>query len=104
LIRLVKRSEFLVVTTPSKVAMVAVSKLLSILNELKLPIIGVVENMKMKDSKYIKESISKINIKYLGHISFDHNLEDAIGNSTKLLKIDFMKQLDEIILKNILRL
>lgn len=102
LIRLVKRSEFLVVTTPSKVAMGAVGKLLSILKELKLPIIGVLENMKMKDSNYIKNSVSKMDIKYLGYISFDQNLEDSIGKSTKLLKIDFMRQLDEIILKNVL--
>jgi len=52
-IHLVKKAEFLVVTTPSKVAMGAVSKLLSILKELKLPVIGVIENMKMTESRYI---------------------------------------------------
>ena len=54
-IRLVKKSEFLVVTTPSKVAMGAVSKLLLILKELNLPAIGVVENMKMTEGNYIKD-------------------------------------------------
>ena len=49
-IKLVKKSEFLIVTTPSKVAMAAVGKLLKILKELKLPIIGIVENMQMKKS------------------------------------------------------
>ena len=48
-IHLIKKAEFLVVTTPSKVAMGAVSKLLLILKELKLPVIGVVENMKMTE-------------------------------------------------------
>lgn len=100
-IRLVKKSEFLLVTTPSKVAMGAVNKLLSILKELKLPIIGVVENMKMKDSNYIKDSISEMNIKYLGFISFDKNIEESIGNLNKLQKTGFIKDLEKIIEYNI---
>jgi ATP-binding protein involved in chromosome partitioning len=100
-IRLVKKSEFLLVTTPSKVAMGAVNKLLSILKELKLPIIGIVENMKMKDSNYIKDSISEMNIKYLGFISFDKNIEESIGNLDKLQKTGFIKDLEKIIEHNI---
>lgn len=100
-IRLVKKSEFLLVTTPSKVAMGAVNKLLSILKELKLPIIGVVENMKMKDSNYIKDSISEMNIKYLGFISFDKNIEESIGNLDKLQRTGFIKDLEKIIEYNI---
>jgi len=102
LIRLVKRSEFLVVTTPSKVAMGAVSKLLFILKELKIQIIGVVENMKMADSDCIKDSVSEMKIKYLGHIFFDKDLEESIGNPNKLQKTDFMRDLDKFISKNIL--
>jgi ATP-binding protein involved in chromosome partitioning len=97
LIRLVPRSEFLVVTTPSKVAMGAVGKLLSILKELKLPIIGVVENMKMTDSNYIKDSVSKMKIRYLGYILFDKKLEESIGNPSKLQRIDFMKDLENVL-------
>jgi ATP-binding protein involved in chromosome partitioning len=100
-IKLVKKSEFLLVTTPSKVAMGAVNKLLSILKELKLPIIGVVENMKMIDSNYIKDSISEMNIKYLGFISFDKNIEESIGNLNKLQRTVFIKDLEKIIERNI---
>ena len=99
-IRLITKSEFLIVTTPSKVAMGAVNKLLSILKELKLPIIGVVENMKMKDSSYIKDSVSRLNIKYLGFISFDKNIEESIGNLNKLKRTDFIKDLEKIIKSN----
>jgi ATP-binding protein involved in chromosome partitioning len=101
LIRLVKRSEFLIVTTPSIVAMGAVNKLLRILKELKLPIIGIIENMKMKSSNYVNESVSEMNLNYLGAIAFDHNLEDAIGNTDNIYKSDFMKDIDKIIKKNI---
>ncbi len=99
IIRLTKKNEFLVVTTPSKVSMGAVSKLLYILIELKLPIIGVIENMKMTDSNFIKESISKLKIKYLGNICFDKNLEESIGYPNKLQKTDFMKDLNNLLNK-----
>ena len=93
-IRYVKKSEFLVVTTPSKVSMGAVGKLLKILKELDIPIIGVLENMKMTESLFIKDTISKMSIQYIGSASFDHDLEEAIGNGTLLLKTKFMKELN----------
>ena len=98
-IKLVKKAEFLVVTTPSKVAMGAVSKLLSILKELKLPVIGVVENMKMTESKYIKDTVNEYNLPYLNSIMFDKNLEDSIGKTNALHNTDFMKDLSNIVSK-----
>ena len=99
-IRLVKRSEFLIVSTPSIVAIGAVNKLLRILKELKLPIIGIIENMKMKKSNLVKDRILEMDLKYLGDITFDHNLEEAIGNTEKLNASDFMKDFNKIIKKN----
>ena len=96
-IRLVKKSEFLVVTSPSKVSMGAVGKLLQLLKELKLPVIGVVENMKMIDSNYVKDSVSKMGLTYLNSIYFDQNLEGSIGDANKLLETDFMKDFGKII-------
>jgi len=99
IIRLVKKNEFLIVTTPSKVSMGAVCKLLFILKELKLPIIGIIENMKMEDSSYIEDTVSKMKIRYLGHICFDKNLEKSIGNPDMLQKTDFMIDLKNILSK-----
>ena len=98
-IRLIKRSEFLVISTPSKVAIGAVGKLLTILKELKLPVIGVVENMKMTGSTYVEDSVYEIGFSYLNYISFDNNLEDAIGKPNSLLKTGFMKDLNKIVEK-----
>jgi len=98
-IRLVKKAEFLVVTTPSKVAMGAVGKLLSILKELKLPVIGVVENMKMGESNYIKDLINGYNLPYLNSIMFDNDLEESIGLPDQLKNTSFMKDLDKIVNK-----
>ena len=96
-IRLVKNSEFLVVSTPSKVSMGAVSKLLKILKELNLPIVGIIENMTMTKSPFIKSEICQMDLPYLGFISFDHHLEDAIGDPSQLVKTDFMNDLDSIV-------
>ena len=96
-IRLIKKSEFLVVTTPSKVSMGAVSKLINILKELKLPVIGLIENMKMNKSNYIREIVKKMNVCYLNSIYFDKDLENSIGNIQKLINSKFMVDLSKII-------
>ena len=101
-IRLVKNSEFLVVTTPSKVAMGAVSKLLKILKELKIPTVGIVENMTMTGASFVQGEICQMKIPYLGAISFDKKLENAIGKPDKLRDTVFMKDLDTIIQNHIL--
>jgi ATP-binding protein involved in chromosome partitioning len=93
----IKNSEFLVVTTPSKVAMGAVSKLLKILKELNKPVLGVLENMTMTKSSFIQQSVTKMKIPYLGSIPFDEQLEDAIGDRDLLLQTKFMKELDTIV-------
>ena len=96
-IRYMKRSEFLVVTTPSKVAMGAVSKLLKILVEIKKPVLGVIENMTMNDSVYIEEEVKKLHVRFLGKIHFDQNLEDAIGKADYLIRTDAMNHLGKIL-------
>ncbi len=93
IIRFVKKSKFLVITTPSKVSIGAVRKLLKILKELKIPIIGVLENMKIRDFSNIENTVKKMDIKFIGNIPFDENIEDAIGDTRKLLQSKFMNEL-----------
>jgi ATP-binding protein involved in chromosome partitioning len=97
LIKLVKKSEFLVITTPSKVSMAAVSKLLIILKELNLALIGVLENMSLNNSSYIKDTVQSLDINYLGSINFYKNLEDLIGNPKLLTESEFSQDLEKII-------
>ena len=97
IIRLIKNCEFIVVTTPSKVSMGAVNKLLLILKELKKPISGLIENMVMKESNLIKNQISKMNIKYIGSIDFDLNLEDFIGKPKDILNSKIAYDMNNII-------
>jgi len=100
-INLIKDCSYLVVTTPSKVAMGAVEKLLKMLDEQDLPILGVIENMKMKKEEFIKKSINSMGIRYLGSISFDENLEESIGKTDSLHDTNFMNDLDKIIEKTL---
>jgi ATP-binding protein involved in chromosome partitioning len=98
-IRYMKTSEFLVVTTPSKVAMGAVSKLLKILIELKKPVLGVIENMMMTNSSFISGEVKKLKVRYLGKIHFDETLEESIGNADRLAETQAMKNLTVILRK-----
>jgi len=99
LIRLIKRIKFLIVTTPSQLAFETVKKLISLLSELKVPVIGVVENMKMKGSGFIQRQVESRGVTYLGEIPFDVELEEAIGNVDKLLSVEFSKKLEEIVVR-----
>jgi ATP-binding protein involved in chromosome partitioning len=96
LIRLVKNTKFLIVTTPSQLAFETVKKLVSLLQDLKVPIIGVVENMKMNSAKGIQQQTEKLSIPFLGEIPYDPKVEEAIGDETKLLDTALAKKIREI--------
>jgi ATP-binding protein involved in chromosome partitioning len=85
LVRLVKRIEFLIVTTPSLLAFETVKKQVCLLQELKIPIIGVVENMKMNRAKNIAQETEKLGVKFLSGVPYDPKVEEAIGDEKKLL-------------------
>ena len=96
LVRLVKRIEFFIVTTSSKLAFETVKKLASLLGDLKVPIMGVVENMKMKPADSIRQQAKKLGMAFLGEIPFDDKVEEAIGNETLLLKTTMAQKVNEI--------
>jgi len=100
IIKYVKRAGFLVVSTPSKVSMGAVNKLLKLLKELKISIIGIIENMKINDSTYIEDEVTKMDLKYLGAVFFDKKLEKGIGKIDLLAKTSFYQDFNKILEKN----
>jgi ATP-binding protein involved in chromosome partitioning len=93
----IPQTEFLVVTTPSMVALGAVEKLLKILIEGKLSIIGVVENMVRDSNDFIAKKILPYQIEYLGPLCYDKKIEDAIGNTKKLSSTNFAKDISMLI-------
>jgi ATP-binding protein involved in chromosome partitioning len=96
LIRLVKNIQFLIVTTPSQLAFETVKKLVSLLNSQKIPVIGILENMKMDDSKEIQKSTQTLHLKYLGGIPYDPTIEAALSKVDKLQKTAFAGKIQEI--------
>jgi ATP-binding protein involved in chromosome partitioning len=99
---LVKRIEFLIVTTPSQLAFETVKKLVSLLKDLKVPIIGVIENMKIEQAKSIHQQTEKLGIAFLGEIPYDPTVEGAIGDETKLLDTALAKKIREIAMSDYL--
>jgi len=99
LVRLIKKVQFLIVTTQSLLAFETVRKLADLLKELDIPIIGVVENMKMNDVKTIETEIQKLHLKLLVRIPYDADIEQAMGDSAKLLKTTFARKTEEITTK-----
>ncbi len=99
MIRLIKGINFLVVTTPTKLAFETLRKLITLLLELEIPIIGVVENIVMRKSDQLRNKIEKLGCSYLGVIPFDVNLENALSDVEKLMKTRFAEALTEIVLE-----
>jgi ATP-binding protein involved in chromosome partitioning len=97
LLRLVKRVEFLIVTTPSLLAFETVKKQATLLRELKFPIIGVLENMKMNNSDSIQLETGRLGLDFLAEIPYDPKVEEAIGNKNKLLETMIAEKIREIL-------
>ncbi len=96
-IRLIKGTKFLVVTTPSSLAFETVRKLVSMLQALNVPIIGIVENMKTGRTSNIQQESQKLNIKFLGEIAYDPKVEETLGDVDGLLKTVFAKEVEKLL-------
>jgi len=96
LLKLIKRLRFLVVMTPSKLSLETVKKLISLLKSVNARIVGVVENMSMS-SRSLKEEIMEMNVRFLGSIPFDPEVESALGDPGKILETRFSQSLSRIV-------
>lgn len=96
-IHLLPQSEFLVVTTSSKVALSAVKKLLRILQEVDVSLIGVVENMSFKKDSTVEGFCENEHTSYVGRLQYDPLLEDAIGFPDKLLETPFNHEIKDVL-------
>ncbi len=96
IIRLVKRINFIVVTTPSRVALETVKKLLALLRELGVLVVGVIENMVMKPSDFVINQLDPLGLTHLGSISFDEELESTLGDITSLMETKFAEAVNSI--------
>jgi len=97
-IRFMEKVRFCIITTHSKVVIETVKKTLNMLKQLKIPIMGVVHNMK-KENVSLEDQIKTLDVPFLGKIDFDPGLEDAVGDPKKLLETRFAKNVGKLILQ-----
>ncbi len=100
-LRFVERVEFLLVTTPSRLVFETVRKLLALLSELEVPVIGVIENMKTDDSEVIMKEVDMRGIPYWGDLPLDLGLEETLGSVENLIDTAFGKRLQIAVRKNL---
>jgi len=91
----------LIVSTPSPLSIRSVERLLTLLVEQGINILGVVENMVVRVTGHIRDLCRRYGVKYLGQIPYDPGVDIAIGNIEDLRNTKFYKHLMESF--NILR-
>lgn len=84
LVRHVRRAEYLVVATPSRVALETVRRTLVLLGRLRADVAGIVENMRRADEVAVAALAEACALPLLGAVPFDEGLEAAIGDPAAL--------------------
>ena len=96
-IRLIKKAEFLVVTTPSRVALAMAAKELTVFRELRVKVVGVLENMRQNEAGLAAaDELAAFAVPFFKPLNFDRALEEALGDGEKLLRTAFAAQLAEV--------
>ncbi|MBT4501239.1 MAG: ATP-binding protein [Gemmatimonadetes bacterium] len=83
-LRLLRRAEFLVVSTASRVVLETVKRSLDLLGQVGVPIVGVLENMRRREGKGVEELALQNGLLFLGSLPFDEELEEALGDAEQL--------------------
>ncbi|RLF01996.1 MAG: ATP-binding protein [Thermoprotei archaeon] len=95
ILRFLKRGEFIAVGTPSPLAVSVVRKLLNLLVEQRMKVLGIVENM-VKGEGILEYLAKEMHIEYLGSIKFDDEVDEAIGEPGKLMCTKFADDVKKI--------
>jgi len=96
-VRLIGRLEALVVTTPSKLSLQVVARLVALLRSARVPILGVVENMRTAPSDAVERAAGEWGVRYLGWLPYDPQLEEALGSPQRLLGTRLAERLEKIL-------
>jgi len=83
-VRLVPRTEFLLLGAASRVVIGSVRRALRLLTELQAPIVGVVENLGRDGDDSVAELAGQFGVPFLGVVPYDPGLEDALGDPQRL--------------------
>ncbi|EDY36312.1 hypothetical protein ABOONEI_2299 [Aciduliprofundum boonei T469] len=95
ILRFLKRGEFIVVGSPSPLTMNVVQKILSLLIEQKMNILGLIENM-VRNTSTLKKIAEEMGVRYLGEVRFDPEIDKLIGKPKHILTTDFGEDMKKI--------
>ena len=87
----------IVVTTPSPLSIRSVEKLLTVLIEQGIDILGIIENMVLAEtSSNIYSLCRKFDVRYIGKISYDPSIDGVLGDIASIKNTLFYKDLKEV--------
>jgi ATP-binding protein involved in chromosome partitioning len=87
-IRVLPRAEFLLIGTASRVVVQSVRRALRLLTELRIPVVGIVENLRRDGARPVEELAREFGVAFLGAVPFDPELEEALGDPERLRATD----------------
>lgn len=89
-------AKFIVITNQSKISMESVKKLIDYLKNQNLPILGLIENMKMSVDDFVETECKKQNIPYLGEVGFYRDIEEYYGSIDAFSKSKIYTDIEKI--------
>ena len=95
-IRLMRNAETLIVAIPSRLSLLTAGKVVRMLQELRLGIVGVIENMRTGKSSFVEAETKRFGVPFLGTVGFDEGLEDALGDPSKLSETSVTKDVERL--------
>lgn len=90
------RAEYVVVATPSSLALETVAKALELLRRLGLPVVGIVENMRHGDEPSVMDRLRLDDTPLLGSIRYDAEYEAGLGDVQRLVSTRFMREVGAV--------
>ena len=101
-VRLLRRAEFLVVATASRVVVETVKRTLKLLDQVEASVIGIVENMRRGAETAVEELAAEAGLTFLGSLPFDDGLEEAMGDTGRLAQTQTVTTLQKVISASLL--
>jgi ATP-binding protein involved in chromosome partitioning len=95
-VRLIPRLEFLLVGTASRLVISSVERAATLLGELRVPVAGIVENMRRSGGDGVQALAGRHGLRFLGAIPFDPAFEEAVGDVGRLREGPVFAEADRV--------